>query len=300
MSVGDRDQHTGHMTTGHNWNGITELNSPVPKLVWLFLSLAILYSVVHWVLMPAWPSLTSFTRGVLQTDQHREVAQALAAGKAQRAPWQDKISTLPVSTIAQDPQLSSIGVLAGARLFGDNCAVCHGMQGGGGPGYPALNDGYWLWGNDPTEILKTLQVGINSTHPQTRVGQMPAFTTLNATQLNSLIDYIKQLSVPGGEPDAELAKQVNEGKQTFGMMCAACHGANATGNSALGAPNLTDNAWIYGADDKTLRQTIRGGRAGVMPAWDSRLSLAEQKMLVLYLIQLSTNTTPHEPVGSGQ
>ena len=140
MAVGERDPYTGHMTTGHEWNGITELNTPVPKVVWFFLIATVIFSVVYWVLMPAWPVGVTYTKGLLGIDQRTSVAEALRQAGADRAMWAEKIDAMGFKDIQADDTLMHIVRETGRTLFGDNCSVCHGAQAQGGRGYPNLTD----------------------------------------------------------------------------------------------------------------------------------------------------------------
>src|SRR5690606_29450691 len=160
---------TGHMTTGHEWNGIKELNTPVPKPVWFFLIATFCFAAVYWLLMPAWPYGVDYTRGLLGLDQRRIVDETVMAAALQRSVWTEKIAAGSLAEIQADPQLMRVVRESGRRMFGDNCSVCHGAGGTGGPGYPNLAEAPWLWGGDEQTLLETLRVGINSTHPETRV-----------------------------------------------------------------------------------------------------------------------------------
>ena len=138
MSLGERDPHTGHMTTGHEWNGIKELNTPLPKAVMLFLVGTVIFSLVYWVLMPAWPLGVSYTKGLLGIDQRTEVAVRVTEAHAARAEWTGVIEHSDFADIQGDDTLMGIVRHSGSSLFGDNCAVCHGQDGAGGPGFPSL------------------------------------------------------------------------------------------------------------------------------------------------------------------
>ena len=175
MAVGERDPHTGHMTTGHEWNDIKELNTPVPRTVYVFLAGAFLFSLVYWLLMPAWPLGFTYTKGLLGLDQKTTVDASLKEAMTERASWSGTIEAAAYQDIQADPSLMQIVRGTGWTLFGDNCAVCHGVDAKGGPGFPDLTDAAWLWGGDPEAIFETVRVGINSAHPETRVTQMPAF-----------------------------------------------------------------------------------------------------------------------------
>jgi cytochrome c oxidase cbb3-type subunit III len=281
----DRDGFTGYLTTGHEWNGITELNTPVPRLVYFFLALAFLFSLGYWVLMPAWPLGVTYTKGLLGIDQRNIVAASLKDAAADRDVWTKKIQSESYAAIQSDAQLMTIVRETGHALFGNNCAACHGLDARGGPGFPNLTTSSWLWGSKPEDIFNTIRVGINSAHPDTHVSQMPAFGRdgmLPRPDILKVIAYVYSLS----HPDAKELdpKTVDAGKAIFTANCVACHGEDAKGNPELGAPNLTDRFWIYGGDLESINTTVWGGRQGHMPTWEGRLSELDRKILTLYLV----------------
>ncbi|MFN3724116.1 MAG: cytochrome-c oxidase, cbb3-type subunit III [Paracoccaceae bacterium] len=289
MSVSERDPVSGYLTTGHDWNGITELNAPIPRIVLWFLAVTHIYAVIAWVLIPAWPLGTTHTTGLLGGDQKTAVAADIAAATAARADWTVAMATQDFDTIRKNPDLMARATATAAPLFGQNCQVCHGAEGIGGPGFPRLSDDIWLWGGTAEEIETTLLYGINATHPDSRYAQMPAFGRdglLSQPEIAVLTGYLPTLG-NGVVPD-----DPSEGAVLFQNNCAGCHGEDARGLDGSGAPNLTDNDWIYGGDAASLRLTLLNGRQGVMPAWESRLSDAEIRMLALYVEGLA-------PAGSG-
>ena len=174
MEVGERDPVTGRLTTGHEWNGIKELYTPVPRVVIFFLVVGALFAVGYWILMPAWPLGRTYTKGLLGIDQRAIVERQVEEASAERAAWTQQIDTMDFAAIKADPALMEDVRDAGRTLFGDNCAVCHGTRGTGGKGFPDLTAGAWLWGGDPETVAETLRVGINSSHDETRVSQMMA------------------------------------------------------------------------------------------------------------------------------
>lgn len=284
MTVRDRDPLTGHHTTGHEWNGITELNTRVPKAIWWFILVSHLYALIAWILLPAWPGISGYTKGVLGIDQRDQVEQKVAVMRESRADWREQMVALDVDEILADPALAAIVSGTGPALFGDNCAACHGTFGQGGPGYPSLVDDAWLWGGDPDTIMETLRVGINADHPDTRFAQMMAFDgVLGRDEIRTVANYVQSLS--GIETDSD-PDRLAAGEELFMDNCASCHGEDATGNTDLGAPNLADGQWIYGGDADTLFTTILKGREGWMPAWEGRLDEADRKMLTVYLMDL--------------
>jgi cytochrome c oxidase cbb3-type subunit III len=284
VSVRERDPLTGHQTTGHEWDGITELNTRVPRAVWWSIGITHAWALLVWILLPAWPLWVIYTHGLLGTDQKEQVEEEVLAANSARAGWADPVAERTVTEIRADPALMARVDQTAPALFGDNCAACHGRDAAGGPGFPSLVDDAWLWGGDPDAILETLRVGINARHPDTRVSQMPAFgrdRILDRDQIDSVIAYVKSLSGEPADPEAAAA-----GATVFADNCASCHGDAGTGSTELGAPDLTDAFWIYGGDDASLFDTLMYGRQGWMPSWEDRLTLTDRKILTAYLLEL--------------
>jgi cytochrome c oxidase cbb3-type subunit 3 len=282
----ERDPYTGYLTTGHEWNGITELNTPVPRAVYFFLIATAVFSLGYWVLMPAWPLGTSFTKGLLGIDQQATVQASLTQAALDRSVWTKRIETESLKAIQSDPQLMKTVRQTGRTLFGDNCAACHGSQAMGGKGFPDLTAASTLWGSEPDTIAETIRVGINAAHPKTRVAQMPAFgrdQILKRDDLESVVNYVRSLTAGAGQPAADKS---SAGKAVFTANCAACHGDDAKGKHEVGAPDLTDAASIYGKDGDALYDSVWGGRQGHMPSWEGRLSPLERKILALYVLDL--------------
>jgi len=285
----DRDGLTGYLTTGHEWNGIKELNTPVPRLVYFFLALAFLFSVGYWVLMPAWPLGVTYTKGLLGIDQRNVLAASLKDAASDRDAWSKKIQSESYAAIQSDANLMTIVRETGHALFGNNCAACHGVDAKGGPGFPNLTTSSFLWGGKPEDIFNTIRVGINSAHPDMHVSQMPAFgrdQMLPRADILKVISFVYSLSHPNAKNLDP--KTVDAGKAIFAANCVACHGEDAKGNPELGAPNLTDQFWIYGGDLETIDTTVWGGRQGHMPTWEGRLSELDRKILTLYLFDKRT------------
>lgn len=287
MAVTERDPVSGQITTGHDWNGIKELNNPVPRIVIAFIVVTHLYALIAWVLLPAWPLGQTYTRGLLAVDQRSEVAADIARAEAEQSEWITLLATQNFETIKADPALMTQTLAAAAPLFGQNCQACHGEDGNGGPGFPKLSDDVWIWGGSAEEIATTIRVGVNSSHPDTRFAQMPAFGRdgmLTRPQIATLSDYVLTLT-HGVRPG-----DTSEGGVLFQENCAACHGEDARGVADTGAPNLTDDDWQYGGDADAIRQTLINGRQGTMPAWANRFSEAQISMLALYVETLSGDT----------
>ena len=290
MSVGERDPYTGHMTTGHEWNGIKELNTPVPKPVYVFLTLAVIIAVILWILLPAWPTGLTYTRGILGLDPHKSVAEALESNAQIRSGWISRIRAGTFDQILADPHLMQDVEKTGKTLFATNCAACHGQNAEGGKGFPRLTGPTFIWGGSPETMAETIRVGINSAHKDSRSSQMPAFGQdglLKRADIDKVILYVRSLTNPvlaQSVPAADIAA----GHEVFIANCAACHGEDAKGNPDMGSRNLTDGAWLYGGDPATLFQTIFYGRQGHMPTWEGRLTPVQIKILTAYLVELRT------------
>jgi cytochrome c oxidase cbb3-type subunit 3 len=288
VAVEERDPHSGYLTTGHEWNGIKELNTPVPRLIYVFLALTFVFAVGYWVLMPSFPIGTTYLKGLLGADQRATVAQELRNATASRSEWVRQIETADYRAVQGDADLMRLVRETGRSLFGDNCAACHGADAKGGPGFPNLTSGSWLWGGEPEKIAETLRFGINSDHPDTRISQMLAFGrdgTLSRQEVDAAAAYVRALANPSA---ASAAAGVLGGQKLFEANCATCHGPQAKGSPEMGAPDLTDASWIYGGDLQSIRTSIWGGRQGHMPHWDARLSDVDRKILTLYVLDLGT------------
>jgi cytochrome c oxidase cbb3-type subunit 3 len=281
MAEKDIDRLSGISTTGHEWDGLKELNNPLPKW-WLWTWYAcIAWALVYYVLYPSWPLASSYTKGLLGYSQRQDALDKVAEGQAARAVVGKGLATAELSAIAADPKMREFAMANGKAAFGDNCAPCHGSAGVGGPGFPSLQDDDWLWGGKLSEIHQTLKVGIRSTHDETRQTQMPAFGkdgVLKKDEISTVADYVLSLSGKGAATPA--------GKQLFADNCASCHGEDGKGNLEMGAPNLTDAIWLYGGTKEKIVETVTNSRAGVMPTWEGRLDPVTIKSLAVYVHSL--------------
>ena len=286
MPLEERDPQSGYLTTGHEWNGIKELNTPVPRLVYFFLIVTALFSVGYWVLMPAWPTGSTYTKGLLGADDRAALGESLKQAAAERTAWTDQIAAKSFAEIQADPRLMADVRMSGRTLFGDNCAVCHGRDAKGARGFPNLTTASWMWGGSPEAIAETIRVGINSAHPNSRISQMPAFgrdTVLKRDEMESVVTYVLGLSDPKLTAPAT---KIQAGKAVFAANCAACHGPEGKGNVEVGAPDLTDPTWTHGKDEDSIYMMVWGGLQGHMPSWEGRLSPLDRKILALYLVDL--------------
>lgn len=281
MSDRKIDEISGVETTGHEWDGIRELDNPLPRWwlwVWYF---SIAASIVYWVLMPAWPGISGYTKGLRHHSDRVNVAQELDALKAMRGAEAKILTNASLQQIESDPKLQAYAMQVGQSIFGDNCATCHGQGGVGSKGYANLRDDVWLWGGRLEDIEHTLKVGIRSEHPNTRFSQMPAYgrdKLLDAPKIDDLTEYVVALS--GRKADAAA---VSRAAPIFAEQCASCHGVAGKGDPAQGAPNLTDADWLYGSSREDIHGQIYNGRGGVMPAWSGRFDAETIKALAVYI-----------------
>lgn len=276
------DAITGTETTGHEWDGIQELNTPLPRWwLWVFY-MTIVWSFGYWIVYPAWPLIGSYTQGVFNWNSRSAVAVDLAALQGQRAAMTNRIAAASLGEILADQTMLDFARAQGRAAFADNCAPCHGAGGGGGKGYPNLNDDDWLWGGKPEDIAFTIRHGIRSNDDQTRQGSMPAFgrdKMLERPDILGVADFVRSLSGLPTTANADLAR----GKKVFADNCAACHGEGGKGNRELGAPDLTDQIWLYGSGRDAIVEGVMNGRGAVMPAWGARLDDTTIKSLTAYV-----------------
>ena len=274
---------TGVETTGHSWDGIEELNNPLPRW-WLW----ILYATVVWgigytIAYPAWPMISGATSGMLGFSTRGEVATDIAEHEAKNDGLVTELLAVELATLAPEDDLHRYAVSRGASVFRAQCSQCHGSGAAGAKGYPNLLDDAWLWGGDVDNIAHTVAHGIrNETDFDARYSEMPAFDEIfSDEEVSDVVEYVVSLS--SSEYDAALAAR---GAELFVDNCSACHGDAAMGNIDLGAPNLADAIWLYGGDRATLEETVRYSRYGVMPAWGQRISEADVRAVSIYVHSL--------------
>lgn len=278
----EKDPITGRSTTGHEWDGIAELNTPLPKW-WVYVFVAtIVVSLGQFVLYPSFPTIRGYIAGTAGWSQRAEVDQAVKEVTNRRAAHMDKIAKLDFADIRKDPQLNAVALTAGRIAFANNCQACHGAGGEGRIGYPALGDDVWLWGGTVENIARTVRVGIRSDHADTLTSTMPAFgATLKPEEINAVTDYVMSLY---GTPVE--GRDIAQGQKLYAENCAACHGAQGEGNMQQGGPRLAAQIHLLKADRETVYQQIVAPRMGMMPAWNTRLDEATIKALALYVHQL--------------
>ncbi len=280
------DSITGQTTTGHEWDGIQELNTPLPRWwLWTFY-VCILFAVVYWVLYPAWPMVTGFSHGVLGFSSRGQVALDLEAIQAQRAQTEAGLDKASVQEIVADKKLLTLALAHGKAAFAEDCAPCHGSGGQGSKGYRNLTNEDWLWGGTLDAIQTTITHGIRDyADKDTRSSAMPAFGKdgiLTAQQIQQVASYVRTLSKLAPEQNVDVAA----GQKIFADNCAPCHGDDGKGNLAMGSANLTDGLQLYGGDFKDLIQTIAYARNSTMPAWGARLDPVTIKSLTVFVHSL--------------
>ncbi|WP_420963061.1 cytochrome-c oxidase, cbb3-type subunit III [Brucella sp. IR073] len=295
------DEQTGTETTGHVWDGIRELNNPLPRWwLWTFYA-TIVWAIGYMILYPAWPLLTENTKGYLGYSSRAELRGAMNAADDARAGLVEAIKKEDVAQILTNPELKQFAISAGAAAFKVNCVQCHGSGAQGGAGYPNLNDDDWLWGGDIQSIYTTINHGVRyMADTDTRQSEMPSFDgVLTPEQMGEVAAYVVSLSSTPKSPE-----KVEAGKVLFSENCASCHGSDAkaakgfdaaTGKD-MGAPNLADAIWLYGSGETAIVQQMVHPKNGVMPAWGARLGETTVKELAVYIYSLGGGQT----VAAGQ
>ncbi len=279
------DEPTGVETVGHEWDGIEELNNPLPRWWLLSFYACILFSIGYVVVYPAIPMLTKASEGTFGWSSRGQLADEVKAEQDRRAPIMAALAATPIEKLPENKALMEQAVAGGRAAFRVNCVQCHGAGAAGSVGYPNLNDDDWLWGGNLKEIETTLIHGIRQPgDDSTRMSQMPSFGRdgiLTGEQVAQVTSYVRSLS---GKEKAGVAAAA--GKVLFEANCVACHGTDAKGNRQFGAPNLTDAIWLYGGSTAAVQGSIANAHAGVMPAWNTKLDAATIKMLAAYVHSL--------------
>jgi cytochrome c oxidase cbb3-type subunit III len=290
MATTERDEITGTHTTGHEWDGIKELNTPLPRWwLWTFYA-TIVWAIAYSIAYPAWPLINTATAGLLGYSSRADVAREIADARTAQSKWLERVSTSTLDQIASDAELLAFARAGGAAAFRVNCIQCHGSGAAGAKGYPNLNDDDWLWGGTLEQIHQTLENGVRfQVNADTRDSQMPVFSDgiLDAPAIAAVGEYVLKLS--GQEFDAGLAAK---GEPLFAENCASCHGPAGEGNRDLGAPRLTDPIWLYGHDRAAIAAQIAHPRMGVMPAWKGRLDENTIKELAIFVHSLGGGEKP--------
>jgi len=279
--AGRIDEATGTSTVGHEWDGIEELDTPMPRWWLIALYITIVWGVIYVVLYPAWPLVHGATQGVLGWSSRGQLAQEMERENDRRAPFLAALAATPIENLPENPDLMRQAVAGGRAAFRVNCVQCHGAGAAGGAGYPNLNDDDWLWGGDLQSIERTIAHGTRQPgDSETHTSFMPAFGDgiLTTAQMGQVADHVLSLSGKARDNAA--------GARLFADNCAVCHGADGHGSRAVGAPNLADAIWLYGGKKQDIVAQIAHPRHGVMPAWQGRLDPATIRMLAAYVHSL--------------
>ena len=284
MSTHEVDDLTGTQTTGHEWDGIKELNTPLPRWwLWTFYG-CILFSIGYTIAYPAWPMISSATTGVLGFSTRANLDADLAAAKAAQGGLLEQVSATPVAEIPANADLARFATAGGKSLFKVYCSQCHGTGAAGSVGYPNLNDDEWIWGGSIDQIYTTITHGARSAaDADTRFNIMPNFgvdQVLDAAQIDTVAKQVASLSgLEGGAAS-------DEGATIFAENCAACHGEAGEGMADLGGPSLTDQVWLYEGSLEAIKAQVNQAKHGVMPAWGARLGDTAVKQLAVYVHSL--------------
>jgi len=284
MSEKEIDEQSGTETTGHEWDGIKELNTPLPRWwLWTFYG-TIIWAIGYTIVYPAWPLISSATSGVIGYSSRAELDASLVSAKAAQGDVLAQIEARPVAEIVADENLARFARAGGRSAFKVYCSQCHGSGAEGAVGYPNLNDDEWIWGGSIDQVYATIAHGARSNaDDETHFNLMPNFGTeslLTPEQIDVAAKQVASLSgIEGGEASAE-------GAQLFTENCAACHGDTGLGISELGGPSLADPIWLYGNTLDAIKGQVQKPRHGVMPAWSTKLGDATIKQLAVYVHSL--------------
>jgi cytochrome c oxidase cbb3-type subunit 3 len=288
------DDATGTETVGHEWDGIEELDTPLPRWwLWTFYA-TIVFAIGYTIAYPAWPMVDSATAGLLGWSSRGQFAQETAIAEQEKAATFAAIGRMPIEELPRHPELMRAAVEGGRAAFRVNCVQCHGSGAAGGHGYPNLNDDDWLWGGDLKAIETTITDGIRDPHnAATRTSMMPSFGhdgILTPAQVDEVASHVLSLS---GK-----AKDNPTGAQLFADNCTVCHGPDGKGSRKVGAPNLTDAIWQYGGTREDIVSSVTNAHHGVMPAWRDRLSPVTIRMLAAYVHSLGGGEAAPAPAAT--
>lgn len=280
----DIDHVTGVETTGHEWDGIKELNKPLPRWWLMTFYVSIVWAIGYMIVYPAWPTINGYTKGIWGYSQRAAVTGEVKDAQAAQATFRTALEKTALGDVKSNPDLLRFAMVGGAASFATNCAPCHGRGAQGFAGYPNLNDDDWLWGGKLDDILGTINHGIRSGTKEARVSDMPKYGidgVLTTPQINDTAEFVLSLSKRSND-----AAAAARGAKTYAEQCVTCHGAEGKGNQEVGAPNLTDGIWLYGGRKEDIAQSIATGRGGSMPAWQGRLDSVTLKSLAIYVHSL--------------
>lgn len=291
------DEPTGAETMGHEWDGIEELDTPLPRWWLLTFYACILFAIGYVVVYPAIPLANGATQGLWGWSSRGQLAKEMDKAKGEHAATLSALAATPIEELTGKPELMQAAVAGGKAAFRVNCVQCHGSGAAGSKGYPNLNDDDWLWGGDVKAIETTITHGIR--YPgddRTRQSLMPSFGhdgILTGPQVDDVASYVRSLSKL--EPAGAAAQR---GSAVFAANCVVCHGADGKGNRAVGAPNLADAIWLYGGSHADVVASVTNAHAGVMPAWGAKLDPVTIRMLAAYVHSLGGGEASPGPVAT--
>lgn len=279
---GEPDPVTGRHTTGHEWDGLKELNTPLPKWwFWTFVA-TVVWGIGYAIVYPSVPWFNTYFPGVMGYSQRANVAADVAALQGQRAGVMDRLKSVKLAEVKNDQALYAVAMTAGRLTFTENCQACHGAGGAGRPGFPALAGDAWIWGGGLEDIRTSIVHGIRSGHPEARMTAMPRYGAdgiLKPEEIDQVTDFVMTLYNPAAAPGAGAAK----GAEIFAENCTACHGDKGEGKREVGGPALRSSVHLYGDTRAAVRAQIVNPRMGVMPAWNTRLDEATIRAVTLYV-----------------
>ena len=285
MAKTEHDEITGTATTGHEWDGIKELNTPLPRW-WIYTFYAtVVWALAYTIAYPAWPLIRGATPGILGYSSRADLVSSVDEARGAQKAQLDQIAAASLDDILKDPGMLAFARAGGAAAFKINCVQCHGSGAQGGPGFPNLNDDSWLWGGKPDQVVQTISNGIRDTsNGDTRDSIMPNFGKdglLEADKITAAANYVRQIA--NLEHDAAAA---TAGATVFAENCASCHGEKGEGNQDLGAPQLNDAVWLYSDSLEGITAQVNAPRHGMMPGWNAKLGEGKVKALAAYVLSL--------------
>jgi cytochrome c oxidase cbb3-type subunit 3 len=280
------DKHTGVETTGHEWDGLKELNNPAPRWwLWVFI-ITVVWAIGYWVIFPAWPTFKDHTEGTAGWTEYKKLEKDQVAINAKKRRFLDQIEKMTVEQIRTTPEVFEFSIAAGESLFKDNCATCHQVGGVGAKGYPNLNDDEWVWGGSLDEIQKTIAYGIRSKEENTHNSIMPSFGKdgiLTKDDISKVANYVMSLQDKHNNKNEQY---LADGEKVFSDNCASCHGDKAQGNKDFGAPNLANAIALRTKTQEEVFSQIWNTKMGMMPNWNERLTEDQIKLLTIYVHSL--------------
>jgi cytochrome c oxidase cbb3-type subunit 3 len=284
MSSQERDTLTGQLTTGHEWDGIKELRTPIPNWWLITFIVTWLLSIAYLVVYPSFATTKGYAPGLLGWSSTNELREATQQGRDMQSAWRRQILATPLEQIEGKEELRRFAIAGGQAAFNENCAACHGVGAVGQIGqFPSLIDDDWLWGGKVTDVHTTIRHGIRSGSDSARVSEMPAFgNILSREEIAATADYVLSLS----DHSRDATRASLPGGALYANNCASCHGAQGEGSREFGAPRLNDAIWLYGGSREAVVRQITRPKMGQMPTWENRLDEATIRMLAVYVHSL--------------